>query len=97
MASPGAHASISSCLSSAFKYASCIVDAGLVGRDHVLDVDEGVITSLLLKQGQRVSDQLAKAVVVALPVVDAIAKVPAKMKEGRSRGSGRDDGLPSHV
>mmetsp|Transcript_2172 Transcript_2172/g.5516 ORF Transcript_2172/g.5516 Transcript_2172/m.5516 type:complete len:483 (-) Transcript_2172:226-1674(-) len=52
-----------------------VVDRRLVRGHHVLDVDERVVAALLLKQRQRVGNELTQAVVVALPVVDAVAQV----------------------
>jgi hypothetical protein len=69
----------------------CIVNAGLIGGHHVLDVDERVITPLLLKQGQGVGYELTQAVVVALPVVNPISKVPVQQERGGG-GSNRGEG-----
>lgn len=62
--------------------ASGKVDTALVRRHHVFDVDESIFATTLLKQGQGVADQLAQAVILLLPIVNAVAQVlvPAGMR-----------------
>lgn len=51
---------------------------------HVLYVDEGILASPLLKQCQRVADELTQTVILLLAIVNAITKilVPAGAKAG---------------
>ena len=49
--------------------------AGLVGGNHVLDVDEGVLTSVHLEQLQRLLDQISQDEALALGVLDLVALV----------------------
>ena len=58
----------------------CVVDSRLVCGHHILDVDEGIIPTLLLEKRERVVNELAQAVKVALAVVDAVTQVPAAEK-----------------
>ena len=60
-------------------------DAGLVGWDHVLDVDECVRSPPLLQQLQGVLDEVAEVLVEALVVVDAVAAVHCKKVVGIAR------------
>lgn len=54
---------------------SCVVHTALIAWDHVLDVDEGIFSATLLKECQGVADQLSQAVILLLPVVNAISQV----------------------
>lgn len=47
-------------------------------KANSLDVDEGIVSSLGLKEGERVRYELAQAVVVALPIINSIASVPVR-------------------
>lgn len=49
--------------------------AALVGGDHVLDVDVGVLAAVLLEHLQGLLDQLRQVLVLALSVVDLVANV----------------------
>lgn len=49
--------------------------AGLVGGDHVLDVDEGVLPAIALERFQRLLDQVADVLPLLLAVVDAVSRV----------------------
>lgn len=49
--------------------------AGLVGGHHVLDVDEGVLSSVALKHLQRLLDQIADVLPLMLAVVDGVPGV----------------------
>ena len=56
--------------------ADCSVkDAALVGRDHVLDVNEGVVATVLLEKFQSGHDQVAEVGGLALLVVDLVTEV----------------------
>ncbi len=56
--------------------ASCSVEhAALVGWDHVLDVDERVITAVLLEHFECLGDCIAEVHSLALRVVDLVALV----------------------
>ena len=52
-----------------------VQDTGLVGGHHVLDVDEGVFSSVHLKQLEGLLDQVTEVVALALAVVDLVAHV----------------------
>lgn len=49
--------------------------ARLVGGDHVLDVDEGVLPAVALERFQRLLDQVADVLPLLLAVVDAVSGV----------------------
>jgi hypothetical protein len=49
--------------------------AALVRGDHVLDVNEGVVATVRLKQLQRLLDQVAQVLLLALRVVDFVSLV----------------------
>lgn len=49
--------------------------AGLVGGHHVLDVDEGVLSSVALEHLQRLLDQIADVLPLMLAVVDGVPGV----------------------
>ena len=56
--------------------ARCSVEhAALVGWDHVLDVDEGVVSSMLLEQLKGPLNQITEVHLLALRVVDFVALV----------------------
>lgn len=52
-----------------------IQQARLIGRDHVLDVDEGVFSSGALEGLQRLLDQVTDVLPLLLAVVDAVPGV----------------------
>ena len=54
---------------------SLVEHAGLVRRNHVLDVDVGVIASVALKHFQCLLDQVAQVLALPLTVVDPVATV----------------------
>ena len=54
---------------------SLISHAGLVGRHDVLDVDEGVLATVLLEHLERLLDQIGHVLAPLLRVVDALAHV----------------------
>lgn len=54
---------------------SSVEHAALVRGDHVLNVNEGVVATVLLEQLQRRLDQVAQVLLLALRVVDAVADV----------------------
>lgn len=54
---------------------SSVEHAALVRGDHVLNVNEGVVTTVLFEQLQRLLDQVAQVLLLALRVVDAVADV----------------------
>jgi len=49
--------------------------ARLVRRNHVLDVDVRVISSMALKHFQRLLDQIPQVLALSLAVVDSVATV----------------------
>lgn len=52
-----------------------VQQARLVGGDHVLDVDEGVFSSVALQDLQRLLDQVTDVLPLLLAVVDAVSRV----------------------
>ena len=56
--------------------ASSVEDAALVGGDHVLNVNECIITAVLLEKLERLNDEVAQVGALALGVVDFVALVP---------------------
>lgn len=50
-----------------------VEDAALVGGDHILDVNEGILSSRLLEQFQGLSDEVAQVESFSLAVFDLIA------------------------
>lgn len=52
-----------------------VEQAGLVGGHHVLDVYEGVLSSVALKHLQSLLDQIADVLPLMLAVVDAVPSV----------------------
>ena len=54
---------------------SGVVHCRLIGRNHVLDVDEGILTALLLEEIQGVLDQIPQAGVMLLPIVNVVSQV----------------------
>mmetsp|Transcript_78775 Transcript_78775/g.231128 ORF Transcript_78775/g.231128 Transcript_78775/m.231128 type:complete len:261 (+) Transcript_78775:166-948(+) len=50
-------------------------ETGLVGRDHVLDVDECILATSSLKKFQGLHDQVAHVLALPLGVLDAVAQV----------------------
>ena len=47
--------------------------AALVGGDHILDVDVGVLASMLLEHFKCLLDQVTQVFVLALSVIDFVA------------------------
>ena len=61
---------------SCLKYHSCsIKHTTLISRDHVLNVNECIIATMLLKQLKRLHNQVAQVLALALAVVDCVALV----------------------
>ena len=58
-----------------------VENAALVGRNHVLDVDEGVITSMLFEKLERFLNQVAQVYLFPLRIVNAVAAVPVVLLE----------------
>jgi hypothetical protein len=58
-----------------FNEGQSVEHAGLVGWNHVLDINKGVFSSVHLKQLQGLLDQVAQVVAFPLAVVDLVAKV----------------------
>ena len=52
-----------------------IEDAGLEGRDHVFNVDEGVLSSVDLEHLQRLLDQVSQVLPLPLRVVNLVSEV----------------------
>ena len=52
-----------------------IIYTRLICGHHVLDVDEGIFSPLLLKQGQGVTDEFSQTCVLPLAIVNAVAQV----------------------
>lgn len=52
-----------------------VKDAALIGRDHILDVDESVLTTVDLKHLQGLLDQVTKVGCLSLRVVNLVADV----------------------
>ena len=52
-----------------------VQQAGLVGGDHVLDVDEGVFAAVALQGPQRLLDQVPHVLPLLLTVLDAVSGV----------------------
>ena len=50
--------------------------AGLVGGDHVLDVDEGVLSTVHLKGFEGLLDEVTDVLTLLLAVVNSITRVP---------------------
>ena len=51
--------------------ASCSVEhAALVGGDHVLDVNEGIVSAVLFEHLERLGDEIAEVHLLALVVND---------------------------
>ena len=62
--------------------ARCSVEhTALVGGDHVLDVNEGVIATMLLEKLERLLDQVAQVLLLALRVVNSVALVEVLLLE----------------
>eukprot|EP00967_Tisochrysis_lutea_P142450 scaffold263145_cov39-Tisochrysis_lutea.AAC.2 len=49
-----------------------IEHARLIGGNHVLDVDEGVLAAMQLKKFQRLSNQVAQGLALDLPIVNTV-------------------------
>jgi hypothetical protein len=56
-----------------------LAHAALVRRDHVLNVDEGIIAAVQLEHFEGLLDQVAQNEALPLPVVDAVAQVDAAL------------------
>lgn len=55
--------------------AALTVHAALIRGDHVLDVDEGILAAVLLKQLQRLFNQITNVLFLLLCVINAITRV----------------------
>jgi hypothetical protein len=55
--------------------------AGLVGGDHVLDVDEGVFSTVGLEELEGLLDEVAEVKSLALAVVDLVSEVGVALLE----------------
>lgn len=53
----------------------------LIGRDHILYVDECILTTMHLERFQGLLDQVAEHEALALRVLDFIAKVSVRVLE----------------
>ena len=63
-------------------HASCSVEhAALVRGNHVLDVNEGVIATVHLEHFERLLNQIAEVLLLALRVVDAVTNVQVLLLE----------------
>mmetsp|Transcript_72987 Transcript_72987/g.176111 ORF Transcript_72987/g.176111 Transcript_72987/m.176111 type:complete len:245 (-) Transcript_72987:370-1104(-) len=60
--------------------------ARLVGRDHVLDVDEGVLAAVDLEELERLRDEVAQRLTLLLRIVDAVAQVEVPVLEDVEHG-----------
>ena len=58
-----------------------VEDARLVGRDHVLDVDEGVLAAVGLEHLEGLLDEIAQNEALALRVLDLVADVGVRLLE----------------
>ena len=54
---------------------SSVEHAALVGGDHVLDVDEGVVATVHLEHFECLLDEVTEVLLLALRVVDVVAHV----------------------
>ena len=61
--------------------------ARLVGGDHVLDVDEGVLSTVHLKGLEGLLDEVTDVLTLLLAVVNSITRVPCT--RGGERGRAR--------
>lgn len=52
-----------------------VEDATFIGGDHVLDVDEGVFTTMLLEEFESGLDEVTQVLGFALGVVDLVSEV----------------------
>lgn len=59
------------------------MQAGLVGGDHVLDVDECILSSMELKSFQCLLDEVADILTLLLAIVNTITNVHCTMGEER--------------
>ena len=60
---------------------SSVEHAALVGGDHVLDVDESVVATVLLEKLECLLDKVAEVLLLALGVVDSVALVEVLLLE----------------
>lgn len=78
-----------------------IEDAALVGGDHVLDVDEGVLASRLLEELEGFGDEVAQVEPLPLVVLDLVPDVPVGVAEDVEDGQDLPvvghQGLADHV
>merc|ERR1719473_1372129 len=73
----------------------------LIGRNHVLDVDESILSSSLLKELKRVIDKIAKVQPLPLAVLHGISNVGVAIledvKHGKKLPIVRNQSLADHV
>ena len=50
-------------------------NVALVCLDHVLDVDESILTSVHLEQFQSLLDQVTEVIASTLPILDSVAVI----------------------
>ena len=78
-----------------------LVDDGLVGGDHILYVDKGVLPTVDLKDFQSLLDQVAQYAALSLRVLDLVANAdPALLKEvqnGQNLAVVGNHGAPNRV
>ncbi len=66
---------------------SLVEQAGLVGGDHVLDVDEGVLAAVAFERLESLRDQVPDVLALLLAVVDPVARVHCKQTNRTSTGA----------
>ena len=73
----------------------------LIGGDHVLDVDEGVLTAVNLEHLQSGLDEIAQVLSLPLAVVDLVAEVVVadleQVQHGQDLSVVGDEGLTNGV
>ena len=52
-----------------------VEDAALIGGDHILDINEGVFSSVDLEKLESRLDEVSKVLALSLAVVDLVSKV----------------------
>jgi hypothetical protein len=70
------------CCFKLFSYEPSCDDAALVCRDHVLDVDEGIISSVLFKNFESLLDKITQVSLLTLGIINVISyiRVPSLEK-----------------
>ena len=63
------------CLSKLRLAARSVEHAALIGGDHVLDVNESIVTTVHLEALERLLDKVAQVLLLALGVVNAVTHV----------------------